>query len=304
MLLGEYAVLQGGHALVCAIDKRIHLQLTPRTDDDIVLVSSLGTYQTTLARLEITAPFQFVLAVFKKYQKQLKNGCTLTIESEFSEQVGLASSAAVTVAALAALMAWLQITCSPSELIQQAHDVVRTVQGLGSGADVAACVLGGIVAYRKEPFMAEKINFNCPLTLIYSGSKVPTVTAVNKVQTFFSSYPELYQKLLHAIDECGRQGIAAVHRNDLSALGRVMTIQQNLMGALGVNTPLLQEIIDGLLAAGLPSAKISGSGLGDCVVGLGALHDHDLSHFTEQGVKEIPVIISHQGVQCEKIGCD
>ncbi len=301
LLLGEYAVLQNGWALVCAVDQRVYVQLTPRIDDQIEIISSLGTHKTKLTQIDITVPFQFVLATLKKYQKQLHQGCTLIIESEFSEKIGLASSAAVTVATLATVTQWLQISYSPIQFIQQARSIVQAVQGIGSGADVAACVLGGIVAYRKQPLIAEKIKGVCPLHLIYSGNKTPTAIAVNQVAARFAHYPKLYKRLLHAIDECAQQGIAALKSKNLGALGEVMTMQQGLMQALGVNTPILQGIVEELLSKPtILGAKISGSGLGDSVVALGTLDERYLPCFTEQGAKRIPIAIAVEGVRCEK----
>ena len=174
MLLGEYAVLHGQHALVCAIDKRMHVTLTPRDDEQIILNSALGHYETTLSQLQITPPFQFVLATLHSLKKHLRQGCDIKIESEFSATIGFASSAAVTVATLAALSEWLELSFSTSQLIKRARKVVRDVQGSGSGADVAACVLGGVVLYRMKPFIAEKFSYHHPITVIYSGYKTPT----------------------------------------------------------------------------------------------------------------------------------
>src|SRR5207253_1594537 len=150
MLLGEYAVLHGQHALVCAIDKRMTVTLTPRNDKKIFLESALGHYETTLSDLKMVAPFQFVLATLRAVRKNLKHGCHLKIESEFSDSVGFASSAAVTVATLSALTQWLchpeacssrrrisGLELSLQDFIKLARRIVRHVQGTGSGADVA-----------------------------------------------------------------------------------------------------------------------------------------------------------------------
>src|SRR5437762_2389846 len=75
MLLGEYAVLQGKHAVVCAIDKRMTVSLSPRQDTQICLTSSLGQFETDLAKLQITPPFQFVLAALNAVKKHMKQGC-------------------------------------------------------------------------------------------------------------------------------------------------------------------------------------------------------------------------------------
>ncbi len=292
MLLGEYAVLQGGQALVCAVEKRIYVSLKPRVDDQIKLISDLGELTIPLSQLEIIPPFQFVLATLKKYRKLIKQGCNITIQSEFSDKIGLASSAAVTVAVLAALTAWLELSYSPLQLIREARHIVQSVQGVGSGADVAACVLGGMVAYRKNPFIAERIECFHPLTLVYSGSKTPTVIAINQVNKYFSSKSILFKQLLRAITICAQQGIAAVKAENFTELGHLMTIQQGLMTALSVNTPHLQAIIEKLMIEPeILGAKISGSGLGDCVVGLGTAKD----------IEQIPIAIATQGVRCEKI---
>lgn len=301
MLLGEYAVLHDGWALVCAVDQRVYVTLTPRADDKIEILSSLGAHTATLTQLEVIPPFQFVLAVLKKHQDQLKTGCTLIIESDFSEKIGLASSAAVTVATLVAIVQWLDINYSSIELIQHARLIVQTVQGMGSGADVAACVLGGIIAYHREPLEVEKIHASCPLHLIYSGSKTPTAVVVNQVETRFSNKPELYQKILQDIDACTQKAISALKNKNDKELGEAMTRQQNLMQALGVNTPLLQSIVDELLSEPtILGAKISGSGLGDSVIALGELKKDYISRFKDQGVKRIPMSIATEGVRCEK----
>jgi mevalonate kinase len=292
MLLGEYAVLHDYPALVCAIDKRISVIIEPIDTDEIEIVSRLGSHKTTLQTLDVVAPFAFVLATLKLFQKRLPGGCKISITSDFSHEMGFASSAAVTVATLAALTAWLDLSYSPLESILLARNVIQSVQGMGSGADVAACTLGGVVAYRMQPLSADRMSDDIPLTVIYSGSKTPTVDAITHVNQVFAKHKHLYKKILQAIGECAAEGMEAVKKNDLKSLGHVMNIQQGLMHALQVNTPRLQSICDLLNASpDILGAKISGSGLGDCVVGLGHV----------KNIEQIATNVSREGVMCEKI---
>lgn len=296
MLLGEYAVLHDFPALVCAVDKRITVTLVPRKDEVIDIISALGSYKTTLKTLDVISPFTFVLATLKQFQRRLPSGCTISIETEFSHQIGFASSAAVTVAMLAALTAWLKLYYSPLERILLARTIVQSVQGMGSGADVAACTLGGVVAYRMHPLSAERIHRGLPLTVVYSGSKTPTIQAVQKVTQSFAKHTHLFKKLLQAIGECAAEGVAALGREDYRGLGNVMRVQQGLMHALGVNTPILHHITESLnTVATVWGAKISGSGLGDCVVALGEISDD----FTTQH-EIISVEMTDVGVRCEE----
>lgn len=301
MLLGEYAVLHGHHALVCAIDKRIHVTVTPRDDEQVILDSALGHYETTLSELQIASPFQFVLATLHSLKKQLHRGCHIEIASEFSATIGFASSAAVTVATLAALSAWLGLSFSSSQLIKRARKIVREVQGSGSGADVAACVLGGIVFYRMQPFMAEKLTHIYPITVIYSGYKTKTSVAIKQVQNNFFDFSEIFFKLMQTINKCTLQGVNALSRQDWEKLGKIMNIQQGLMEALGVSTTSINAIIDLLRQqTHILGAKISGSGLGDCVVGLG---EYSLREpiLPAADAKQIRVNMTKEGVRCEKI---
>lgn len=272
MVLGEYSVLQGGNALVAAVNKRISVQLSERKDSLINITSALGHFQTDLSKFVIQSPFQFVLTTLKKYLSSLQVGCDITIESEFSDQVGFASSAAVTVATLAVLDQWLNIQFSQSDLIKTARTIIREVQGIGSGADVSACVLGGVVAYCAEPFFVEKFSYDYPITVIYSGSKTKTAAAIQHVQQTFASDPQLLQQIYQSINDCAISGIKAVRDNNHIELAQAMNTQQLLMEQLQVNTHRLDEIIAELKNhATILGAKISGSGLGDCVLALGNL---------------------------------
>jgi mevalonate kinase len=299
MLLGEYGVLYGKSALVCAVNQRIHVTLTPRTDDVIFIRSSLGEYQTTLSDLGVEKPFQFVLAAIKHYQGIIHHGFELDITSDFSHQVGLGSSAAVTVATLTVIMKWLNIKLTSIDVIRLGRNIIREVQGVGSGADVAASVLGGMVAFHSQPLMAEKLPSLYPLTVLYSGFKTTTVDAIQQVQTRFADHASILKSICNAIGECAQEGIQFARQAMWGKLGVTMNAQQGLLASLGVSLPLLQDLVEGLRqGTDIKGAKISGSGLGDCVVGLGEM----AALFPlKEGVAPITVTMDSQGVVCEKI---
>jgi mevalonate kinase len=299
MLLGEYAVLEGRKALVCAVDKRITVFLSPRSDTEISVASRLGKFSCELSQIVVQPPFQFVFSAIKRFQKYFKTGCDITIESDFSSTVGLASSAAVTVATIAVLTEWFNIKFDSMQLIREARAIVQQVQGLGSGADVAACVLGGVVAYQTKPFFAEHLAHTFPITVVYSGIKTPTADVVRHVRDYFSKQPRLFQQIIRAIGVCGEEGVECVRQNNWLELGRIMNIQQGLMEALGVGTPSLNEIVEKLRhRSNILGAKISGSGLGDCVIALGTINEP--LAFDHPGIQILSTSMASRGVECEK----
>ncbi|HLB43165.1 MAG TPA: hypothetical protein VJN02_10065 [Gammaproteobacteria bacterium] len=297
MLLGEYAVLHGKQALICAVNKRVTVTLTPRSDQQINIESPIiGSYTTSLQHLKIEKPFQFVLSALKHYQFKLRQGCHIHIDSDFSDQLGLGSSAAVTVATLAVLVAWSNMKIVPLDLIRQGCQVVHQVQGVGSGADIAASVYGGVVGYQSQPLYAEKFAVIHPITVMYAGFKTSTVEAIQYVHHRFSTHTNIFQHIYHSIGQCATDGIQAIRQAEWVKLGEIMNIQQGMLEALGVSVPVLRTLLDHLRShTTILGAKISGSGLGDCVIALG----HVLNQ--EQTNQHIPVEMTLQGVQCEKV---
>lgn len=305
MLFGEHAVLHGKQALCCAVDQRICVTVTPRQDQEIHLSSPrLGMDVIDLNAFAIRAPFTFVLTAIDQYRPQIQRGFDLTVNADFCATMGLGSSSAVTVATVGTLAQWLGRALSPQELFNESKAVVLRVQGVASGADVAAAVLGGVVAYRAQPLEMKSFEMTPDLVLVYSGKKVPTQAVIQIVSEKQKAEPTRYHELYNKIEACVEQAILALQEKNWKAVGELMNQHQLLQTALGVSTPLLDELVSDLCRQPqIYGAKISGSGLGDCVVGLG-LAAHPLFPLTEQqqrvGVTEVPVKISAIGYQNEK----
>lgn len=294
MLLGEHAVLHGKHALVCAVDRRIEVTLAPRNDDRIEIASDLGRLATTVNEVRAEEPFRFVTAAIARARDGMPTGFDLAIRSAFSHKVGLGSSAAVTVAATAALAAWLGEDTAPQAIFDESIFVVRQTQGIGSGADVAASVFGGLVAYRAAPLEIRPLRATFPLTVIYSGSKRPTPEVVELVERARAARPGYFEAIFDLMDRSALEAAEAASRGEWEDAGALLNLNQGLMDALGVGNAVLSEIVYALRAdAGILGSKISGSGLGDCVVGLGRAQRDAWPY------EVLPVQITQEGVRVE-----
>lgn len=293
MLLGEHAVLHGRRALACAVSCRIRARLTVTDSGRLVIRSALGEHDGPIDRLRPRGPLRFVLAAVQETHDPADGGLEIEIESEFSPTVGLGSSAAVTVA----VVAGLQSLAGNRQSLETFHTSLRAthgVQGLGSGTDVAASVWGGIVAYRAAPFEIRPLSAVLPISLVYSGSKKPTVDVVQIVEAARAKDPERFQDIFDAMDASVGEAVREVENGSHPAVGAILDRNQQLMRKLGVSNEPLETIIDMMKASPqILGAKISGSGLGDCVVGLGA-SDFDTTPF-----ERIPVTMSAEGVKVE-----
>ena len=293
MLLGEHAVLHGHRCIVCAVNQRISIFVHPRHDSKIRIDSTLGSYEADLQNPLNDNTFRFVLAVIDQHKELLSQGFDLKIESDFTSTLGLGSSAAVTAAMTAAVFHLADIDLDPIKIFDHSLTTVRIVQGAGSGADLAAGVFGGILLYRFHPNEIVPLKNIHPISAVYSGHKTPTTKVIERVEKKRHHFPELFSKIYSAMDLSAEQAALAINQNDWHTFGELLNLNQGLMDAIGVSSKKLSDIAYTLRQDhGILGAKISGSGLGDCVVGLGKPEN-------PSGYPILPLSISKQGVSID-----
>jgi mevalonate kinase len=301
MLLGEHSVLENKHAMVAAIDKRIKITLKARKDFKIIIDSDIGKLECSLnevEKLKSQKPFTFILETIFFFRNQLSYGFELSIIADFSNQLGLGSSASITVTAVALF----QKFCYPKriynkiDIFHTARIIVRKVQNCGSGADIAASLYGGILGYiQNEPYIIEKFKSIIPIILIYSGSKTSTKDVVEYVKNARIYDKENFANYDQIMDNTTLKAFQYLKQNNLKELGNIMNIQHKILNNFGVATKLLNELVDILSSCeSIYGAKISGSGLGDCVLGLGSCHNISLPK--DSNVQLINTSISSHGL--------
>jgi mevalonate kinase len=295
MISGEHAVLHNHPALAGAVDRRISVSLIPCPDDTITIASALGERKMNRGAIDASPPFTFAGAILNTLAPQLPSGCHITIDANMRHDVGLGSSAAVTVALLAALRYWIDGTePDKSDLMREAIAHIRSVQGMGSGTDVAACVHGGIVLYTADPpTCLETFAVLPPITLIYAGYKTPTPEVIRHVEQLRAADPDRFESLFNQFDTATTQAAAALRLHDWATLGRAIQAGQTVMEGLGVCDATLERLITTMAESpAILGAKISGSGLGDCIIGIGTLETA-----LEPPCRVIPACLSPRGVE-------
>ena len=269
-VLGEHAVVYDRKALVTAVNQRLACQFMPRKDNKVIIDSALGNYQASLPSLLPDKRFRFILAAIERFGSRLGHGVNLEISSDFDDKVGLGSSAAITAVMIAGMGALLGEHFTPSELFSHGYEVIQKVQGKGSGADLAASIYGGTLVYQKNPVSIRQLSHKLPLTVVYSGYKTPTSRVIENVAQRRSQFPAFYDSIFDLIQLGVEKAAVAIKAGDMQTTGDLFNINQGLLDALGVNDENLSGIVYQLRGdKGIYGAKISGSGLGDCIIGLG-----------------------------------
>ena len=305
MIMGEHSVVYGHKAIATAVEKRLTIEWQTRNDKQIHIESELANHQTHLDKLEDHPKLKWVIATIDYFQTELqqefKHGLNIKIHSEIDSTIGLGSSAAVLAALLGGLQYYLQNQPSITDNFKIGLDIIHKIQKRGSGTDLAASLAGGIILFEPNQQLIEKIetkdgNKILPLNLnlIYSGYKMPTADVLGKVNQDWLQQPELLNSLYQLMGETTEQAFQALKNDDENSFYSITNTYQGLMDALGVNDLMLGNIIYHCRnMPGVHASKISGSGLGDCVLALGEL---DANASFIQNLHPLSVQTSQQGL--------
>lgn len=284
MLFGEHAVLKGKMAIVMAINARLQITLISNNSNKIIINSNLEVLEVNLNDLSDILINKF------KYSKlnyvltsiwninhlyKINSGFNLIIDNQdLKSSMGFGTSAAVVIGTLMIISKFLNLSIENQEIFNQAIRVVHQIQnGLGSGADLAASLYGGIIAYQN--FKSQKIlSKKLDLIAIYCGYKVKTAEVIKIIEQQLQKdlYKDLYVNIFNSIDIYSKLAIIAIENHNLKILGKILNIGHGLMSGLGLVDKNLDQIATNLRASSsIYGAKISGAGLGDCIIGLGKL---------------------------------
>jgi mevalonate kinase len=191
---------------------------------------------------------------------------TVYVRSQLPSSSGLGSSAAVTVATLAAINDEFGRGLTREEIAQAAFEIERKVQrGRASATDTFVSSFGGVVLIRgTEKRRLPPVNF----PIVVGNSRVSHNTAhmVEKVGRERDRHPYIVNPVLDAIGAVTQE--ALLQLQDLHALGTLMNTNHALLDALGVGHPALTRLVLAARSAGAFGAKITGAGGGGCMIAL------------------------------------
>jgi phosphomevalonate kinase len=271
---GEYGVLHGGTAVVAAVDRRVIARFVPGGAPSSPVVAE--------ALAAVRAHCEVIGAALPAGAPELDSAAL----SEDGRKLGLGSSAAVSAAAVGALLeaAGMDVEAERWPIFMLADRAHRAAQGgRGSGADVAAAVFGGVVAYTRPEAGAPKVRALIPPAtvlpvVVSTGTPSGTVGHVRAVERLAARDPGAHARRLREIRQAADAFLAAYETGDAPALLRAVSAAHEVLGALGrdadlaIVTPALD--VAAALARELGgAAKPSGAGGGD--VGVAFFSDPD-----------------------------
>ena len=307
MLAGEYAVLDGGPALIVAVSRRVRAHLVASTATPPPLSEFIAG----------------IAALFEQHGQASLAAAARRVEVDSSsfyldrQKLGLGSSAAVTVATIACVIGNLLgvDAARPDRIVEfaeQAHGNVQGARGArGSGADLVTCAHGGVVRFVRGGSPAVQQYSGLPdgaqIIAFFTGQSADTAQLVASVRAAQQNHPAQVNRALTAIAAAATNAARAVAQNHLSDF--ISALQQNALGLVALGSAATLELetdavrrVRHALGRADVCVKTTGAGGGDIAVVVGPPSldvTETAQRIIQAGCNVIPLSLTPRGVDFE-----
>lgn len=254
VIAGDYAVLEGAPAVVMALNRRARVMLDDEVGDGFRIDAPELGIEGARGRMEaggmhwqdagMGGRLNLVGAVFEHLadHKALPESFSARLDTQafFSPyrrgaKLGLGSSAALTVALVGAIQA-LRKRKAPD--LAAMIDMHRQMQdGHGSGIDVAASLLGGVLVYRLHKGRPRVVQTSWPselaLCCVWSGRPASTGKALARLEQWRRGHPADYDTLMNELTVEATAVAAALQADDAEAMVAGMAAYASGLERLG-----------------------------------------------------------------------
>lgn len=184
----------------------------------------------------------------------------LHFKSSIPQSAGLGSSAASSLALARSINSAFSLGFKEEEILDLCSAAEDRVHGKASGLDLFASAHGSPILFSKgSSFPLPPLGSS--LLVVYSGEAGRTKSAIEKV----SQDPDKERIMADLRKTCEK---AKESWSDPERVGESMTEAHGLLRKLGLSTSRLERIVKKCMDLGSLGAKLTGSGLGGCAIGL------------------------------------
>ena len=305
ILFGEHFVVYNKRALATALNLRLTVEVSGRGKEKsgyhlyVENIPSFG-FQLELAKGKgegerkaqpfidyegASSAIAYVRSVIEYLEARygIDGGVEIKIKSDIPLSAGLGSSAATSVATIAALRRYFGVDSDSDsnsgeqnpnleEIREEAHHVEKAVQGNASPVDTAISTYGGYVLIEN----GEVKRLDLPEIDLIIGTvgyiplgvsieqiselSLKTKKLVEAVKTRREAFKKIFAHIANASDEITKDAIMALEQHDFYRLGSLMDINHGLLDAIGVVPRRLSELVKLSQELGAPGAKVTGAG--------------------------------------------
>ena len=258
ILIGEHAVVYGYPAISLPL---LEVEVTCKV---VPAESPWRLYEEDTLSMAVYASLEHL---------NIKDACIrCQIDSAIPEKRGMGSSAAISIAAIRAVFDYYQADL-PHDILEILVNRAEMIAHMNpSGLDAKTCLSDQPIRFIKNVGFTElKMDLSAYLVIADTGVYGHTREAIQVVQ----SKGKDALPFLHALGELTQQAEDAIRQKDAEKLGQILSQAHLHLKEIGVSSPEADSLVETALSYGALGAKMSGGGLGGCIIALAANLDQE-----------------------------
>lgn len=262
ILIGEHSVVYGYPAIAIPL-KKIEIECTIEEAKSNFFYDETDTLSVAI----FTA-----LKYLKKENEKIK----YKITSQIPQKRGMGSSAAVSIAAIRAIFNYFGENLEDELLEKLVNTAEIVAHKTPSGLDAKTCLSDKAIRFVKNKgFSYIDLNLDAYLVIADTGIYGNTGEAIQNVKNLGDKAELSLKKLGRLTDEMTRiltgnieNKEEKIRREKISKIGEIMTAANTELGKLNITIEKTELFVKMAIENGAAGAKISGGGLGGCVIAL------------------------------------
>ena len=251
ILIGEHAVVYGYPAISLPL---LEVEVTCKV---VPAESPWRLYEEDTLSMAVYASLEYL---------DIKESCIrCEIDSAIPEKRGMGSSAAISIAAIRAVFDYYQAEL-PHDVLEILVNRAEMIAHMNpSGLDAKTCLSDQPIRFIKNVGFTElEMDLSAYLVIADTGVYGHTREAIQVVQ----SKGKDALPFLHALGELTQQAEDAIRQKDAEELGQILSQAHLHLKEIGVSSPEADSLVETALSHGALGAKMSGGGLGGCIIAL------------------------------------
>ena len=251
ILIGEHAVVYGYPAISLPL---LEVEVTCKV---VLAASPWRLYEEDTLSMAVYASLEHL---------NIKDACIrCEIDSAIPEKRGMGSSAAISIAAIRAVFDYYQAEL-PHDILEILVNRAEMIAHMNpSGLDAKTCLSDQPIRFIKNVGFTElEMDLSAYLVIADTGVYGHTREAIQVVQNKGKDA----LPFLHALGELTQQAEDAISQKDAEGLGQILSQAHFHLKEIGVSSPEADSLVETALSHGALGSKMSGGGLGGCIIAL------------------------------------
>ncbi|MFF2505898.1 mevalonate kinase [Streptomyces sp. NPDC058067] len=273
ILLGEHAVVYGTPALALPIPQLTATASAAWSGHAAESPGDLTFTMTGSASRAVTAQafdgLRRLTAAFKAHLG-VTGGPHLdvSLDGAIPPGRGLGSSAANARAIILALAGLFGRKLAEDEVFDLVQEAENLTHGRASGVDAMA--VGATAPLLFQAGRAQTLDIGCDglFVIADSGTAGSTKEAIDLLRAGFRATPGTEKRFMHRASRLVDDAKASLAEGEPEEFGACLTEYHDLLRGAGLSTGPIDALVDAALQAGSLGAKITGGGLGGCVLAM------------------------------------